>query len=1291
MSHSKNAKLMNKDDYSRRPPREHIYKTPDAFLGSDQWVPRKEQLYDFENKKIVLGEINIPAAMVQLFVELISNSADNVIRSWEHDIPAHPKGKCAIEVFMNNQWITIRNYGEPMPVEVKTYEYEKVSYTKWVPEFIMTDLLTSSNYDGNKKRHGAGKNGFGAKLVGIFAKQFLYQIEDGFRGKRYKQLVRENLTIIDPPTIEDIPIGSESSTTISYLLDFQRFGMDPNVGYDNTMMSVIANRVLGTSFTLKVPTSFNGLEFSYFHIKEYGRLIFGDMVDNCIIHYELDNPEVEEIRNKKINGILTPTPVMKKGQPKRVVIPDTEVLILDTSYDSEGGKVVSFANSVPTTKGGIHVKKFYDVVIPAILDKVNEVPPKVDLKKLKGKALRIAAAKAKVKAKAKAEKEKTTKDTQKRMMKREDVKPYISGIINCRVEDPSYPNQVKDELAHPAPKLVLTESEIKSIVGWDLVKKLKSHLDIMRRYILTKTDGRKVKHIKIKNGFDAYYAGTENSKSCVLWIVEGKSAKAYAMSLISLIPNGRDFIGVVAIRGKFINVLKAEPEQLLENHEVKLLKEVLGLSNKEGVKYDNPDNFSQLRYGSVMIMADADKDGSHIKGLLANFFYGLWPELLHLGYLIDYRTKFLKATKGKGANKIVKKFFTEYEFEQWKLVTPDWNHKNASGKGIWDFDYFKGLGTAEKADVKEDRENLKTVQFVFDKDAGRMFEVSFGKHNADARKEWITILRNNQDKSYELTTQLNYTTFFNREFIGYVMESLQRAIPTASDGLKRVHKQILHATMKRWSESSEMKKFKLAQFSGYIAQHVEYQHNEECISKAIVIMARNFIGSNNIQLLMDRGQFGTRFYGGDDASAARYIFTSPSKYLYKIFRSEDLPILKYHDDDGVQVEPVAYYPIIPMALVNGVQGIATGYSTNIMNYNPIELIDWIILYLYNKYYSNGNAKILPVLVPWFRGYEGKITLVRDAEAEDDDEQVIREEAEIDDLRSEDDLELPGTIGDSPRADGESKVRYDKVIIEGKFEVLDKKRIHVSELPIGKWTINYYYFLQELLDLKLIKDFHDRSTDEKIDIEITGLERPSMKKLGLIRKISLSNMLFLDEDGVPTKYNKLEDYLEYFIKIRLNKYVQRKKSQQEDLAQQISKLNDIIRLVTAIVIDKTLIIGDRPLSSVIDDMKRMGFSQKLSEKLLDEVNLKKLTREKLEKMIEKKKSIEAKLDKYNTLHPTQIWHAELIELRDILVKDPTMMRTEPGFIMTYKQSKEIEEKDPDMEPETTEITETTIAI
>lgn len=87
MANSRNVKLMNKDDYSRRPPREHIYKTPDAFLGSDQWVPRKEWLYDFTKQTLVLGEINIPFAMVQLFVELISNSADNVIRSWEHGIP----------------------------------------------------------------------------------------------------------------------------------------------------------------------------------------------------------------------------------------------------------------------------------------------------------------------------------------------------------------------------------------------------------------------------------------------------------------------------------------------------------------------------------------------------------------------------------------------------------------------------------------------------------------------------------------------------------------------------------------------------------------------------------------------------------------------------------------------------------------------------------------------------------------------------------------------------------------------------------------------------------------------------------------------------------------------------------------------------------------------------------------------------------------------------------------------------------------------------------------------------
>lgn len=1261
-------------DFEDRDLRTHIYLTPDTYAGSDTWTPRHEWVLDFadgtpENFRIKFRQITTPYVIVQCFVEVISNSVDNITDCRLIDIPEHPPEKCAIEVTMDRQWVTIKNYGQPIPVEIKDYVDKEtgIAYKKWVPEYVLTKLLVSSNYDGSKTRHGAGKNGVGAKLMVIFSKQVKIEVIDGFRGKKYTQLVEENMTIIHPPIIEEIDVGTISSTSISYLLDFERFGVDPSVGYSDMDFAILANRTLGTSFTIKSPTSFNGVEFRYYHIKEYGRLIFGNLVNSAAIRYELENPETEEVRLKMIGGELTPTPVVKPGFPKRVVIPDTEILLIDSAY-SFHDTIVSFVNSVPTIKGGAHVKKLHDIVIPPILQKINNVEPKTtSTKKLKGKALRIAAAKN---ARTKAAKPTKTKEPQKKVLRRDDVRPYISGIISCRVEDPSFNSQTKVELAGPEPKLELSNAEIETIYTWTLMDKLQTHLNAMKMYMLEKANGRKVKNIQMKNGFDAWYAGTANSGKCVLWIVEGTSALAYAMALLSCIPHGRDYIGIWAIRGKFINVLKANPELLPHNPEVKMLYKLLGL--QQNAKYDDPVNFAKLRYGGgVMIMADADKDGSHIKGLLANFFYGLFPELLKVGYLLDYRTKFLKASKGK--QKVL--FYTEWQFEEWKKVTPDWNTKS------WKYEYFKGLGTAEKKDVKEDHRNPKSIQFTYDCEGdAMMFDTIFGKGGADKRKEWMKHIRGFHSREYELTPRVAFSTFFNREFIGYVIESLDRAIPNASDGMKRCQRQILHAMTEQWKGKGPYKdsKYKVAQFAGYVATKCEYQHNEHCIALATIIMARNFVGSNNIQLLMDRGQFGSRFFGGVDHASPRYIFTNPSEYMYKIFRKEDLPILKRHKDDGNDVEPEAYYPIFPLILANGAQGVATGYSTTVMNYNPIEVTDWLLISLFNTYFAASERDKLPlhVLIPWFRGFNGNIMLIRDGGCEEADDEFeseikdrvvewtgddgIAEDIVVDDLSTEADIVLPPTIGhENTIGSMGNPSQFDRVIIEGVFRQRLDGSVHITELPVGKWTINYNYHLQHMRDMKVISDFKDDSNTDVIDIVVEGVKNPTHKKLGLLKRVSLSNMVFLDEEKVPVRFRLVEDYLEYYMQLRLKMYEKRIAYTLVELREKIDKAKQKMEFVKAVKEGHIQLDQDDETIRIV--MEQRG----LSMELLDNTNLRRITRSKVSEHQSDVKKLEKELREYTSWTPAKLWYKELSELRETFVKDPDMTRTRPGLLLTKK--------------------------
>ena len=116
-------------------------------------------------------------------------------------------------------------------------------------------------------------------------------------------------------------------------------------------------------------------------------------------------------------------------------------------------------------------------------------------------------------------------------------------------------------------------------------------------------------------------------------------------------------------------------------------------------------------------------------------------------------------------------------------------------------------------------------------------------------------------------------------------------------------------------------------------------------------MAQNFVGSNNINLLEPNGQFGTRLQGGKDASAPRYIWTKMNKLAQLIFHPDDNPLLKYNLDDGQKVEPEWYIPVVPLVLINGTEGIGTGFSTKIPSHNPIDIIENIYNMMNGKKYK----------------------------------------------------------------------------------------------------------------------------------------------------------------------------------------------------------------------------------------------------------------------------------------------------------------------------------------------------
>jgi len=305
-----------------------------------------------------------------------------------------------------------------------------------------------------------------------------------------------------------------------------------------------------------------------------------------------------------------------------------------------------------------------------------------------------------------------------------DVKKHVSMFVSCWLPDPKFDGQTKTALRSPTPKIVIDTKIIEPIMDWKLIHRLYAELDAKHFKILSKSDGKKKRHIEIKKGTDANFAGTGKSKQCTLIVVEGNSAGGYADTLMCLSEKGRDKMGILPLRGKPLNVMNATALQIGKNNEIKELKRMLGI--REKVDYLKNENFDTLRYGHLMILSDSDVDGKHITGLILNIFHCLYPSLLARGFIKYLRTKIIDVRKGRG----YRKFYTYNEYCKWKDATP--NYKT------WEHNYYKGLGTSEDSDIEEDFKDPHIVACIYDDLAPMAITRAFDKELANQRKEWIS-------------------------------------------------------------------------------------------------------------------------------------------------------------------------------------------------------------------------------------------------------------------------------------------------------------------------------------------------------------------------------------------------------------------------------------------------------------------------------------------------------------------------------------------------------------------------
>ena len=549
---------------------------------------------------------------------------------------------------------------------------------------------------------------------------------------------------------------------------------------------------------------------------------------------------------------------------------------------------VSFVNGIHTAKGGKHVEYILNQITRKLVDFIEK--------------------KKKVKVNPNS------------------IKEQLILFLRCDIENPAFDSQTKDYMNTPSVKFGskcdVSDKFIEKIAKMGVMDAALQLTEVKENKAAKKTDGVKSKSVRgIPKLTDANWAGTDKSENCIIIFCEGDSAKAGIISGLS--SDDRNIIGVYPMKGKILNVRGEATKKVSENKEIAEIKKILGLET--GKKYDTIEDVNKcLRYGKVLFMTDQDLDGSHIKGLGINLFQSEWPTLASIpGFIGFMNTPILKAKKGQ----VELDFYNNGEFNTWK------EENDIHG---WKIKYYKGLGTSTGKEFREYFEKKKIVGFQHSDQSDDAIDMVFNKKRADDRKDWLKFY--DRDAYLDTAkTNVSYEEFINRELIHFSKYDCDRSIPNLMDGLKISLRKILFAAFKK-NLTTEIK---VAQFSGYVSEQSGYHHGEASLNGAIVGMAQNFVGSNNINLLMPNGQFGTRLQGGKDSASERYIFTQLSKITRSIYPAADDNVLTYLNDDGLPVEPIYYAPIIPMILVNGSKGIGTGFSTDIMCYNPLQIIDYL--------------------------------------------------------------------------------------------------------------------------------------------------------------------------------------------------------------------------------------------------------------------------------------------------------------------------------------------------------------